>query len=72
MSYQDPNSIASVGKKLQAMKDQSAADQLYDPKTEAFCGGMSLGYKVETIAAATLALVGVVCIFASFTKSRRG
>jgi len=30
-AYKDPKSVASMGLKLQAMTDQSAADALYDP-----------------------------------------
>ena len=30
-AYKDPKSVASMGLKLQAMTDQSAADTLYDP-----------------------------------------
>ncbi len=38
-SFQDPNSVASVGNTIQAMSDQAAADTLYDtpaPKREGF------------------------------------
>jgi hypothetical protein len=38
-SFQDPNSVASIGSKIQAMSDQAAADTLYDtppPKREGF------------------------------------
>ena len=38
-SFQDPNSVASVGNTIQAMADQAQADTLYDapsPKKEAF------------------------------------
>jgi hypothetical protein len=30
MAYKDPNSSASLGRKLQAMNDQASADTLYD------------------------------------------
>jgi len=38
-SFQDPNSVASVGNTIQAMTDQASADTLYDappPKKEGF------------------------------------
>ena len=37
-AYKDPNSVASLGKKLQAMNDQASADTLYDTpaKVEGF------------------------------------
>jgi len=38
-SFQDPNSVASVGSNIQAMADQAKADTLYDspmPKKEGF------------------------------------
>jgi hypothetical protein len=37
-AYKDPNSTASLGKKLQAMTDQASADTLYDkpPTKEGF------------------------------------
>jgi len=38
-SFQDPNSVASVGSTIQAMSDQAAADTLYDTpiqKSEGF------------------------------------
>jgi hypothetical protein len=38
-SFQDPNSVASVGNTIQAMADQAQADTLYDappPKKEGF------------------------------------
>lgn len=41
-SFQDPNSVASVGSTIQAMSDQAAADTLYDapvPKREGFRQG---------------------------------
>lgn len=38
-SFQDPNSVASIGARLQAMTDQAKADTLYDPKPEGFRGG---------------------------------
>jgi|LauGreDrversion4_2_1035121.scaffolds.fasta_scaffold261901_2 hypothetical protein len=34
-AYKDPNSVASIGKKMQAMTDQTAADTLYDPPAPA-------------------------------------
>jgi hypothetical protein len=39
-SFQDPNSVASIGNTIQAMADQAKADTLYDTpaaKVEAFC-----------------------------------
>ena len=35
-AYQDPNSVASVGKYIQAKTDQAKADTLYDTKLEGF------------------------------------
>jgi hypothetical protein len=35
-AYQDPNSVASVGRSLQARSDQAKADTLYDNKPEGF------------------------------------
>jgi hypothetical protein len=38
-SFQDPNSVASIGNTIQSMADQAQADTLYDappPKKEAF------------------------------------
>jgi hypothetical protein len=38
-AYRDPKSVASIGKNLQAMTDQAAADTLYDTKKEGFSSG---------------------------------
>jgi len=35
-SFQDPNSVASIGNSIQAMADQAKADTLYDTKPEGF------------------------------------
>jgi hypothetical protein len=35
-SYRDPNSVASLGRSLQAKTDQAKADTLYDNKPEGF------------------------------------
>jgi len=67
-SFKDPNSVASLGKKLQSMKDQSNADQLYDPKIETFCNP---GLQNKYIGISLLALVGVACIYSSLNKSTK-
>ena len=49
-SFQDPNSVASVGSTIQAMSDQAAADTLYDApiaKKEGFRNEQSEGFRNE-------------------------
>jgi hypothetical protein len=50
------------------MKDQSNADQLYDPKIETFCNP---GLQNKYIGISILALVGVACIYSSLNKSTK-
>ena len=49
-SFQDPNSVASVGNTIQSMSDQAAADTLYDapaPKREGFRNEQSESFRNE-------------------------
>jgi hypothetical protein len=64
-SFKDPKSVASLGKKLQGMKDQSNADQLYDPKIETFCNPQ---LQTKYIGISILAFLGLACIYCSLDR----
>lgn len=67
VSLQDPNSVASIGSKIQAMSDQANADTLYDTPTllsEGFCNTKSK----HDAAIGFLVMLGVAGILLSFSK----
>lgn len=66
-SFQDPNSIASIGNTIQSMADQAKADTLYDTpaaKTEAFCNMNG----PQDAVIGFLVMLGVASILLSFSK----
>lgn len=65
-SFQDPNSVASIGAKLQAMTDQAVADTLYDAKKEGFTSHYSQTITKNEIVAILSGIVGIVLIVRSF------
>ena len=66
-AFQDPNSVASIGSKIQSMADQAQADTLYDTPTllsEGFCNTRSK----HDAAIGFLVMLGVAGVLLSFSK----
>jgi len=66
-AFQDPNSIASIGNKIQSISDQAKADTLYDaapPKKEGF-----RNQDYDTVCG-ILIILGITGILVSFTMKR--
>ena len=71
-AFQDPNSVASIGNRIQAMSDQVKADTLYDappPKREGFTGHM-VG-KYSEVLTALIGITGLVLVVCSFLDMKR-
>ena len=69
-SFQDPNSVASIGNTIQAMADQAKADTLYDaPQKEE--GFRSYQLNNSNTLTAVIGITGILLILVSqWVKSR--
>lgn len=70
-AQRDPNSLASLGSKLQAMTDQAAADRLYDAPMPTSKEGFSSGphpYGLLDLLTVVLGGIGLAMIIASGSR----